>query len=371
MQIPMKMSWIAALLLIVATGHPLAVREEMRHDANSYSVRDGNLYAAGSYLTTPLDRRGVTIDPSSAHYVANLNRMLKQYNYGARGPFCDVAILENAVSMWITGPSQPTQVVLNSQNFAPLQAKWKAVPIPDGFAPDAGSDREAVIYQPSTDRLWEFWGMERNVAEGLWEARWGGRMDNVSTQLGYWVTEMSQGRQIKYGAYGSGIPMLGTTLTVEELRAGEINHIIGVTLPEVLYNNWSHPAQRGDGRTSTQWSIPEGAIFRLPASLDIDALGLSKFTRMIAKAVLKYGMIVVDLGGNCSFRAQNPGGHNNKFNQYPEGDPYIGLGGILNCPAGTNWYDKKFYGVCAPAGGQHLSKFPWTSLQLVKLHFDH
>ena len=49
---------------------------------------------------------------------------------------------------------------------------------------------------------------------------------------------------------------------------------------------------------------------------------------MLAKAVQKYGMYVVDTGGGGGFvfRAENPG------NQYPGGDPYTKPAGIISCP---------------------------------------
>jgi hypothetical protein len=48
----------------------------------------------------------------------------------------------------------------------PLQAQWNAVPLPDNFQPagQGEGDQEAVVYQPSTGKMWEFWLMKKTCA---------------------------------------------------------------------------------------------------------------------------------------------------------------------------------------------------------------
>jgi hypothetical protein len=120
----------------------------------------------------------------------------------------------------------------------------------------------------------------------------------------------------KFGVTASGIPFLAGLLTVDELRRGAIDHILGLALPETLAGRWSYPAQRTDGESHSADAIPEGTIFRLPANLDLDAVTMDPFARMIAKAVQKHGMIIWDISGVVCFRAENPA------NRYPEGHPY-------------------------------------------------
>jgi hypothetical protein len=76
----------------------------------------------------------------------------------------------------------------------------------------------------------------------------------------------------KFGTAASGIPLLAGMLTIEELQRGVIDHIVGVGIPEPLAGRWSFPAQRTDGESSGKFSIPEGAIFRLPADLNLDTI---------------------------------------------------------------------------------------------------
>jgi hypothetical protein len=55
------------------------------------------------------------------------------------------------------------------------------------------------------------------------------------------------------------------------------------------------PAQRNDGRLSTLDSLPEGAHLRLPATLNLDALGLPPATLAMARAAQRYGIVIHDV----------------------------------------------------------------------------
>jgi hypothetical protein len=50
-----------------------------------------------------------------------------------------------------------------------------------------------------------------------------------------------------------------------------------------LGERWSYPAQRTDGETYGADAIHEGAIFRLPARLNLDEMYMDPFARMIGK----------------------------------------------------------------------------------------
>src|SRR5439155_21465737 len=130
-------------------------------------------------------------------------------------------------------------------------------------------------------------------------------------------------------------------------------------LPETLsYPHWAYPANRTDGQTSASNAIPEGTIFRLPASLNLDAMTMDPYARMLAKAVQKHGMVVWDRAGAVSFRAENPA------NQYPEGNPYTKAGGILQCPNGVSQQ------ACWADSNGRLKGFPWSQLQAVKTNMN-
>lgn len=326
-------------------------------DPPSLILTPGREFAADSYVHKPLPA-DAPLDPHSAEYVADLLRQIKQF-YGT----VNVNYHNYAPPIYQVGPDQPTVRVRAHDRkkpewkFPPLQALWEAVPLPDDFQASPGTDQEAVVYQPSTGRYWEFWQMQktgektrdsagREVDE--WGARWGGRIDNLATSPGY-VPTTKEG--YKFGTTATSLPLLAGLLTIDEQLRGEVNHALHMALVETLaWQYWSHPAQRSDGHISPEknpYAIPEGATFRLPADLDLDKIAMDPYARMIAKAVQKYGLVVRDKAGATVLYAENPAG------RYAV-DPYTWIF------RGRKPEEKSF-----PAYAR-LKSFPWDKLQMLK-----
>ena len=83
-------------------------------------------------------------------------------------------------------------------------------------------------------------------------------MQNVSKSPGIW--------QRPYGTTATGLPFLGGQITAEELRQGEIKHVLGISLVDTeKWNVVSWPANRSDGYNpkNAPNRIPEGLRFRL------------------------------------------------------------------------------------------------------------
>jgi hypothetical protein len=336
----------------------------------SLIIAPGREFAADSYVHKPLPD-DAPLDPKSPIYVARLQKLIVTH-YG----HADVNIDGGSPPIYLAAADQPTVRVRYidwdspGSSFTPLQTQWEAVPLPADFRPSAGTDEEAVVYQPATGRMWEFWAMRKTGATTRdsrgslveeWGAKWGGRMDDIASNPGHWVTTPEG---YKFGATASGIPFLAGIMTIEELRSGQIEHVLGLSLPEILAERWSPPAQRTDGSASDPDAVPEGAIFRLPAALDLDAIDMDPFARMVARAVQRHGLVIWDFAGVVGFRAENPAG------QYPAGHPYWKEGGILRCPAeveGRGAASQLIYGCWPPA---RLRGFPWDKLQVLQLRLS-
>jgi hypothetical protein len=333
-------------------------------DERSLTIKPGREFSADSYVHKPL-ANDAPLDPQSQSYVANIQRQIEKH-YG----HADVNIDGGSPPVYIVPVDQPTVRVkyVNWDNptatFPALQSQWMAVPLPDGFQPSRGGDLEAVVYQPSSGKMWEFWAMKKTGSRvrdsrghevDEWGAKWGGRMDNLASNPGYWVTTPEG---YKFGTTASGIPFLAGLMTIDELKRGTIDHIVGFALPETLAERWSYPAQRTDGNSHGADAIPEGTIFRLPAALNLDAMDMDPFALMVAKAVQKHGMILWDISGVVGFRAENPA------NRYPDGHPFVKVGGILRCSPGADVPNNQLiYGCWAPV---RLAGFPWDKLQALK-----
>lgn len=208
----------------------------------------------------------------------------------------------------------------------------EGVPIPEDARPAEGEDRHLVIWQPSTDRMWEFWTMRREG--GQWVAGHAGYLGNASRSQGFFEGEGY------WGATATGLAAAGGLITLDELRTGRIDHVLALGMPNNSTGLWVWPAQRTDG-FSDESIIPQGTRLRLDPSLDIDALGLPPLATMIAKAAQKYGTVVRDHAGTVNFYAEAP----------------------------KSEADQQLY--TEALGGQFpdavLADFPWDELQVLKL----
>ncbi len=77
------------------------------------------------------------------------------------------------------------------------------------------------------------------------------------------------------GARGSGLPLFAGLITPEEVRTGEINHALAISVPGAATRRYVQPASRTDG-TGLVDSVPEGARIRLKKSVAKKLLARSK-----------------------------------------------------------------------------------------------
>ena len=188
---------------------------------------------------------------------------------------------------------------------------------------------------------------------GQWHASWGGRIQHVSLDPGYYrdIPDGSGGysERAGWGATASSLPVVGGLITLSDLAAGQIDHAVSIMVPQTAKGIFSFPAQRTDGVSTAASAIPEGARFRLPASLNLAAISMPPITRMIAQAAQTYGLIVNDqTGASVGFRAEDP----TPLMRQGQPNPY------------------KTYFKISPTGAYEdpnflLASFPWADLELV------
>jgi hypothetical protein len=265
------------------------------------------LFAADSVWNAPLSPHA-PLDPKSSTYVAELEQQLAHY-----GPWLNTT--HYSVPVYTVGSGQPTvRVRLDPAASSPaLREAWRAVPLPENAKPASGNDGELVVWQPSTNRMWEFWQLQRDGTG--WHARWGGYMASVQTNPGYYVGHTD------WGATATSLPAIAGLVRISELKSGHIDHALSVALPETSSEVYSWPAERTDGNVASPDAIPEGTRFRLDPSLDISKLHLPSFIRMLAEAAQRYGVIVHDRGGAVTMFGEDPNPYDN--------DPYLGPHGFF------------------------------------------
>jgi hypothetical protein len=255
----------------------------------------GNPFSPTSFWNTRL-APGAPLDPSSQVYVNEVVRQVKAY-----GPWINTT--SYSVPVYVVPANEATQHVTLDTWGPDLQSEFDAVPIPRDAKAAAGTDEHMAVWQPSTDKMWEFWQMHQ--ASDGWHARWGGEMDDVSTDPGYFT---HTGQTKNWGATATGLPLLGGLVTEADLQRGYIDHALAISLVETARANWSWPAQRTDGGyfSSGITPVPEGTRFRLDPNLNIASLNLPPIDRMLAQAAQTYGIVVRDKAGAVVFYGQDP-----------------------------------------------------------------
>lgn len=94
------------------------------------------------------------------------------------------------------------------------------------------------------------------------------------------------------GAEAAGIPMAPLIYRYDEVKAGEIRHPIRAAGDFIGEGKFVWPARASDGRDKDSNALPMGARLRLRANTDLSGLGPS--AKVIAKALMTYGMIISD-----------------------------------------------------------------------------
>jgi hypothetical protein len=275
------------------------------------------------------------VDAVSATLTAELLRQVRADLAGGTGPWINTTRFSTRIYTVPAGQLRG-RVSLPPRADPALVEALRDVPLPSDARPSPDSDAALVVWQPSTDTLWEFWRLRR-IRDGQWQAAWGGRIDGVSTSPGSFVPPHSG-----WGASASSLSIAGGLITESDLHRGHIDHALAIGLPTVRADAFALPAMRTDGQVAGVNRIPEGAHFRLDPGLDLNALALPPVTRVLAEAAQRYGLVVRDRAGVVTLYAQQP--------TPPAADPYPRLFGA------------------SPA--EVLRSFPWDHLQLLRMELQ-
>jgi hypothetical protein len=280
------------------------------------------------------------VDRSSAGMVAGLVQEVAHEEAAGTGPWINTT--SDGVPIVTVPAAQPTvRVVLDHAPDAALSSAWSAVPLPTDAQPAQGSDGELALWQPSSNRMWEFWRLNRQ-GDG-WHASWGGAMRHVSTNPGVYGPGAWPGAKPWWGVSASSLALVGGVMTIQELGQGRIDHALAIAIPDVRMGVFASPAHRTDGTSQSQVALPEGAHLVIDPHLNLASLRMPPVARMIALAAQRYGIIVRDFAGNVAFVGEDPSGDG--------ANPYEGATGFFS--------DED------PA--QVLAAFPWSHLEVLKL----
>lgn len=181
------------------------------------------------------------------------------------------------------------------------------VPAPLDLATGAGADHSAILYQPSTDTMWEIFSLQKsNPANSYYDiAGWGGVVYGVSKFSGtfrdVFRSDDVQVQHSHWGASATSISLAGGIPDPFEAIDGEIEHALPMTVGHAQGSplQWVPPAVRGDGvEYGRPDYIPEGARIVIPESADWSrAYALGEGWKKFCRAMQRFGIIPMDKTG--------------------------------------------------------------------------
>jgi hypothetical protein len=179
----------------------------------------------------------------------------------------------------------------NSRVSPGYGAAVSSIPIPDTAVQSPGTDGQIVFWDPTTGVEWSLWQFER-TASGSYIATNGVRYSTNAGNMGRFA-DGKAGR-------GAGTPYSAGLVRGWEMAQGHIDHALAFA-----YSNPAsgivYPAAKSDGGGVTGVDAPEGTRFQLDPGLtdaDFQAWGLAPEAKVIARALQKYGMYVIDNSGS-------------------------------------------------------------------------
>jgi hypothetical protein len=277
-----------AVIGFVALGIALGMRGSHPKQATGPPLPTGNRpipcprpYAASSPWNQPIpaNARSLTSKRLPAGFLSSDPTQYTYPVYTAPARLPAVTVRIDGVFSNVTGPTRLSRELHTTVR----------VPIPKGAQESAGSDGQLIVLRPSTGDEWGFWQLH-HTGSG-WEA----------TNGYHYNTRWSGVPPAGFGSRGAGMTYLAGLIRPCEIARGEIDHAIAFAYnyPSPAY---VYPARKSDGSGDAATAFPEGTRLQLDPSLtdtQLAALGIKNDALVVAHALQKYGMFVVDNSGRA------------------------------------------------------------------------
>jgi hypothetical protein len=153
----------------------------------------------------------------------------------------------------------------------------------DGTGPGGGSDAHVCLWNAAKTTIQDNWNFSAYVA-----------------------TVDATGAADK-GTLAINVPACAGLIRVGEMNQGRIPHALALVVDQTLLsNNMQWPATQIDSDTSEHVSggLVYGALYAIPANIDVTQLGLTPGGLTLAHALQDYGAVIADQGANNSFYAE-------------------------------------------------------------------
>ena len=232
------------------------------------------IFPAGNPLNQEIAH--APVNPNSAAYVASIGLSAHLHpDFGTEPSY--------GIPYTVVGPHQP-KAPIRFDEFGE-ESNPGPYPIPAN-APIEGAgeagDRHVLVLQSGSCKLYELYGAQRNGAG--WEAGSGAVFNLRSNALRPegWTS-----------ADAAGLPIFPLLARYPEVRSGEIDHALRVTVPSTQ-SGYIHPATHYASASSAASLPPMGLRLRLKAGYSL--AGFDGESLIILRALKRYGLIVADNG---------------------------------------------------------------------------
>ncbi len=255
-------------------------------------------FSADSWWNTPL--------PESAPLHSSGTEILRYLRTGPESGRGCLTLAGAGESHWgqpiyDARPDDPTYRVRSVTQ--PLQ-ELRRLRIPVDAQAALNSDKSMTVYDRQKGYVVALTGAEYHEDDDEWSAV-GASITYLDSNGLHVATGQSDDPRNRGSHRGNN----GATMAIEldEVRAGEIRHVLkGASGPEVA-NRYVFPMVGSDGdyEGSDPRVPPQGLRLRIKPSVDLDALGLDGEALVIARALQAYGFYIGDSGGTTAIKLQN------------------------------------------------------------------
>jgi hypothetical protein len=265
-------------LVLAVTGVIVALSAPALAKAPAAAPHEGScpIYPASNPLNQDISH--APVDPNSAQYIDSIGAQIHLHaDFGTPPSY--------GIPYTVVGPRQPRVPIHFTEygaesNRGPYPVPPKA---PVEGAGEAG-DRHVLVLQEGTCRLYELYNAQR--AGSGWDAGSGAVFDLRSNALRPegWTS-----------ADAAGLPIFPLLVRYPEVRAGQIDHALRVTVQRTQ-RGYIHPATHFASESSDPSLPPMGLRLRLKASFSLG--GYHGEALVILRALKRYGLIVADNGSS-------------------------------------------------------------------------
>jgi hypothetical protein len=162
---------------------------------------------------------------------------------------------------------------------------WRTAYLPAGSCASPDTDGLMAVFQPN--------GWVLDLYEGIVLSD-----NSVIAAMASYVDARGDGTGWWNGRRASMLPSFAGLIRKGEIASGLIPHALAALMaPAMVTHEAVWPAYAFDRNAGYSGTLPIGALLAIPPQVDLDALGLSRQGKVIARAAQTYGVYVVDRGG--------------------------------------------------------------------------